>query len=720
MGVNLLFQLLIALMASVSEAFSKEVSGDMAESQNKYNSIEDSKMEDGRTRSLLSLSNIQNDLWNEQFVNGFSCIELEDSRSGRIHSLSNSSNIKLGSNEFVVTSSNMPSYDSLIVFYESVHFELNSNDGNSETSEKNWLIVLNETENEILIKSNRLSSGSICMGLLNGTEIWSREFCEIVQDSGSDEVACSCKGSFIYSLFEPRDEKRALQMQYNKFNFPDLTNGGGASAHHANDAYLNRVARSDDPNSNHGDKVPFPPLHGNVGGRSNNVNVQRKDAQNQKQNSETALSQDELLQYYHSGPAVKYVISSPDNGHIFDKSRLNELNNKSIASKEAIRAGVGANEVQHVRKGPWETSTQPAFSRERNSTSSSKVRPDSSGHRVDSITINMKLKNIDYGSFGNPTYKQNFTSKFINTFSVAMNIIPTKIRVINIWNEEGPILRGGASRSVGIAVKIMTLVPDEAISKLKGLKSRVCEFSKMFEFQIISISKNIGPKSISNEIVTEDNKEEVSVSNEELPRTLPIIFTMELRTKKPHINQKEAFTLLEDELSRSMKIPKSSIDIPEFTYKQLNDPYTNEAFLSIHTEIWVHPDKQEREEYRKLLTKIYSNIIHSKKSEFSKQFLCNKYEVKGVPHIRAQNNHAEKIHNTERSLPEPPAEDVAVKGETQSIGEGRISKIGSFYQINQNNHNSTLDAGSQEYPPDTDSQNGGEHMGIKPVVYLIE
>lgn len=723
-----LFPFLFVLIVSVGGACSEEMCGDIAESQSKGGGfIEDSGVKNEESRSLLSLSNIQNDIWSEQFANGFSSIELEDSRSGLVHSLEDSSSIKLGRSEYIITSSNMPKHDSLILFFENIRPVPDSNTENGESLDKSLLIVINETENEILIRSSKLSDGFTCVGLLNGTEIWSREFCEIVQDSASDGISCSCKGSFIYSLVESRDEKRALQMQYTKFNFPDLANSdGSASAHHVNDAYLSRVSRNDDPNSNHGDKVPFPPLHGSIGGRSGGgVSVQKTEPHQTSPKSEATFGQNELMQYYHSGPATKFVISSPDSDHTFDKSKLNELSHKSLASKEANRVNSNLNGNSNPPRTPWETNKQKTHLKESNSTAHNKLNIDLSKPKIDSVTINIKLNNLSYESLGNQVYRQNFSSKLINTLSAAINVVPGKLRIVNIWSEDtSPLLRGNNSRSVGVAVNIMTSVPNETISKIVALNSQICEFSKVFDFSLISISKNIGSKSVSNEVITDkskDSKERAYVSGGDLLRTLPIVFTMDLRTKKPHINQKEAFTLLEDELSRSMKIPKSLIDIPEFTYKQLSDPYTNEVYLMIHTEIWVHPDKQEREEYSALLTNIYSNIIHNKRSAFSKIFLCSKHEIKEVPRIRAHPARDEKALNKGR--PGSSGAGMDTNRESYTVDEGRISKIGGFYQINQKNHNDSRAQHSNEAHeghPNIYGQSEREDTNIHPVIYLFE
>ncbi|OII70891.1 erythrocyte membrane-associated antigen [Cryptosporidium ubiquitum] len=721
MEINEFLTFFIILFISLSGIYSKENSENIAESQiNEDNLIGDFEIEDKDSRSLISLGNIQNDIWNDRFANGFSCIELEDNRSGVIHLLNNNSKIKLGKDEYAITSSNMPDYDSLIVFVENVRLGLNSNEENNEIKDQNLLIVTNETENEILIKSNRLSNGFVCMGILNGTEIWSREFCENLLDFKINETTCSCKGSFIYSLVDSKDEYRALQSQYNNFNFPGLTNNENTEANHANDAYLSRVSRSYNPNSNHGDKVPFPPLHGSIGGRSSNVNAQKKETSKNSPKNQINFEQNELMQYYHSVPTNKYVINNLDNEHIYDKSRLNELNHKNSINKEINQVNSNLIDKNNSQKTPWNT---------KNSVSNNNIHTDVSKPKVDSITVNLELKNISFESLNNQNYKRNFESKFINSLSRALNILTNKFRIINTWNEENPALRGTNSRSIGVTVNIITSVPDEVISKVKNLKSQICEFSKIFEFYLISISKNIGSKSISNEIIAdrseEKKKKEITYDGKSL-RTLPIIFTMDLRTIKPHINQKEAFALLEDELSRSIKIPKSSIDIPEFTYKQLNDPFTSEEYLVIHTEIWVHPEKQLREEYTTLLTNIYSNIIHNKRSSFSKIFLCNKHEIKEIPHIKAQPTRDEQIFNQNENLQKSSETKTNLNKESRPVDEGRISKIGGFYQINQNsyknpNNSQTIKSESiGRTPQSLYSQNTSENAQINPVVYLFK
>ncbi|CUV04822.1 unnamed protein product [Cryptosporidium hominis] len=738
MGINKLLPFLIISLLSISEVYSEQNDEYIAKSQvDEDYLIEDFDTEDEDSRYLFSLNNIQNDIWSDRFVNGFSSIELENNNSGVIHLLNNNSNIKLGSDEYVITSSNMPNYDSLIVFVEDISQALSSNKENREIKNQNLLIVTNDTENEILIKSNRLSNGFVCMGILNGTEIWSREFCEIVQGFKIDEISCNCKGSFIYSFAESRDQNRALQMQYSKFNFPEFGSGGNIQAHHVNDAYLSRVSRNDDPNSNHGDKVPFPPLHGSIGGRSGNVNMQKKETKKSPTNNEITFEQNELMQYYHSGSTNKYIINNQDGSHTYDKSKLNELNHQNSINKETSQINSDLIENNSIHKNPWNVnnynelikkSSSISNNNNNNNNNNNKLHTDFSTPKVDSITINMEIKNISFDSLNNLLYKQSFISKFINSLSKALNLIPNKFRIVNIWNEENPSLRRGNSGSIGITINIITSSPDEIITKVKNLKNQICEFSKIFDFYLISISKNIGLKSVSNEIITDKTKEkkEREINSDiESPRTLPIIFTMNLRTRKPYINQKEAFTLLEDELSKSMKIPKSSIDIPEFTYKQLNDPLTNESYLMIHTEIWVHPEKQIREEYTSLLTNIYSNIIHNKRSSFSSIFLCSKHEIKEIPHIRAHPIEDEQTSNQVNNSPEFSGEKIGISKETEPIDEGRISKIGRFYLINQNRQENQSNPHSKkaesieniqnEYNQDTNESNQ-----INPVIYLFK
>ncbi|KAK9173312.1 hypothetical protein CmeUKMEL1_08530 [Cryptosporidium meleagridis] len=728
MEINSLLPFLIILLLSINEVFSKKNDEYIAESQvDEDYLIEDFGTEDEDSRSLFSLNNIQNDIWSDRFVNGFSSIELENNNSGVIHLLNNNSNIKLGSDEYVITSSNVPNYDSLIIFVEDISQELNSNEENREIKNQNIIIVTNDTKNEILIKSNRLSNGFVCMGILNGTEIWSREFCEIVQGFKIDEITCNCKGSFIYSFAESRDQNRALQMQYDKFNFPDFGSGVNTQAHHANNAYLSRVSRNDDPNSNHGDKVPFPPLHGSLGGRSSNVNMQKKETKKSSTDNEITFQQNELIQYYHSGPTNKYIINNQDGPHIYDKSKLNELNHQNSINKETSQVNSNLIENNSIHKNPWSIRNYNDLIKKSSSIlNNNHLHNDFSTQKVDTITVNMEIKNIGFDSLNNSLYKQSFLSKFINSLSNALNLIPNKFRIVNIWNEENPSLRRGNSGSIGIAIKIITSAPDEIINKVKDLKNQICEFSKTFEFYLISISKNIGSKSVSNEIITDktkENNEKKINSDIETPRTLPIIFTMNLRTRKPYINQKEAFTLLEDELSKSMKIPKSSIDIPEFTYKQLNDPLTNESYLMIHTEIWVHPEKQIREEYTSLLTNIYSNIIHNKKSSFSSIFLCSKYEIKEIPHIRAHAIEDEQTYNQDNNAPEFSGEKISK--ETESADEGRISKIGRFYQIDQNHQKNQSNPQSKKAEYIENIQNGynqdaNESNQTVPVIYLFK
>ncbi|KAH8584577.1 erythrocyte membrane-associated antigen [Cryptosporidium sp. chipmunk genotype I] len=728
MGINELLPFLIILLLCTGGVYSEENGENIAESQiNEDNLIGDFDIEDEDSRSLMSLSNIQNDIWSDRFANGFSSIELENNSSGIIHLLNNNSHIQLGSDEYIVTSSNMPNYDSLIVFVEDITYSSNSNAENKEIKNQNLLIITNETENEILIKSNRLSNGFVCMGILNGTEIWSREFCEIVQGLKIDEITCSCKGSFIYSLVESRDQNRALQMQYNKFNFPDFGNSGTTQVHHVNDAYLSRVSRNDDPNSNHGDKVPFPPLHGSIGGRSSNANTQNKETPKSNTINGINFEQNELMQYYHSGSTNKYVISNQDSSHTYDNSRLNELNHKNLVNKETNQVNSNLIESNNIRKNPWNINNYNDLIKKSHSIINKNIHTDFSEPKVDSITINMKLKKINFESFNNTLYKQSFVGKFVNSLSKALNLLPSKLRIINIWNEENSSLRGN-SGSIGATVNIITSLPDEIIAKVKNLKTQICEFSKIYEFYLISISKNIGSKSISNEIITDkpEEKEREFTYDRESLRALPIIFTMDLRTRKPYINQKEAFALLEDELSKSMKIPKSSIDIPEFTYKQLNDPFTNEVYLMIHTEIWVHPEKQIREEYSSLLTNIYSNIIHNKRSSFSSIFLCNKHEIKEIPHIRTHSIEDMQKSNLDKNAQEFPGTKIGLNKETEPTDEGRISKIGRFYQINQNiqsNHsNSQSKKGEsvESIHQNLYSQNTNENTQINPVIYLFK
>lgn len=729
MKINKFLIFLIVLFVSLIEIYSKENSENIEESKiNEEDLISNFEVKDKDSRSLISLSNIQNDIWSDRFANGFSCIELEDNRSGIIHLLNNKTSIKLGKDEYAITSSNMPNYDSLIVFVENIISVLNSNEENSEIRNQNILIITNETENEILIQSNRLSNGFLCMGILNGTEIWSREFCEIIHNLKINEITCSCKGSFIYSLVDSRDEYRVLQTQYNNFNFPDFINNKNNQVHHVNDAYLNRVSRNDDPYSNHGDKVVFPPLHGNLGGRSSNVNMQKKETPKNLPENEITFEQNELMQYYHSVPTNKYTISNLDSTHIYDNSRLNEINHRSSVNKETNQVNLNLIESNNARKNSWNINNYNELSKKNNSIVNN-IHTDILKPKVDSITVNMELKNIGFESFNNKIYKENFEIKFINSLSRALNIISNKFRIVNIWNEENSALRGANSKSIGVAVRILTSLPDEVITKVKNLKFQICEFSKIFEFYLISISKNIGSKSISNEIIadkSEEKKEKENTYDGKSPRTLPIIFTMDLRTIKPHINQKEAFALLEDELSKSIKVPKSSIDIPEFTYKQLNDPYTNEEYFIIHTEIWVHPEKQLRKEYTALLTNIYSNVIHNKKSSFSKIFLCNKHEIKEIPHIRAHPTKDEQKSDLDEKLKKSTETKVNINKEIEQVDEGRISKIGNFYQINQNNHNNhnnsqtTKSESIERTRHSLYNQNTNENNQINPIIYLFK
>ncbi|KAF7456295.1 erythrocyte membrane-associated antigen [Cryptosporidium felis] len=683
MNLKKLMKLYITLLISLIGVYSKEdVKKNFVESQitRNYSVIEQNDV----TRSLLSLNNIQIDIWSDTFSNGFSSVEFEDENVGIFHRLNNNTAIELGNDKYVIVSNNMPNHDSLILFYEDTYDDLEPDNLSSMTS-KGFFIITNETGNEISISSDKLSNGFICMGILNGTEIWSREFCEMSQIAIDNTVlTCNCKGSYIYSIVESQSNMRILQIQTSNFNFPELNVHSKSQVNHAGGSYINRVTRNEDHNSNHGNDVPFPPLHGSIGGK-NGAFTMNKEEHNITVKDEELIPQYELIEYYQLGPVTKYVRTNPDS-HNFNRSKLIELNNKASTNKELneinhILNNYNTHTKENIMRGKTEDPNVDSNNKEKRLHPSQLLGP-----RVDSVTVSMELKNINQRSLNSSKARQNFSNKFIDTLSRALNIMSNKLMITKIWNEsEVRAIRGADPKSVGVTVNIKTSEADVIIHKVKDLHNKVCEFNQIFQFKLLSISKNAGAKSISNEIITEkpEKKNEVISIETGVSHTLPIIFTLDLKTRRPFMNEKEAFTLLEDDLSRLLKIPKFLIDIPEFTYRHVNESITNEVFLVIHTEIWVHPVKPQREDYRTLLSNLYSSIIHSKNSSFSKIFICYKHEIKEVPHIKHQEIQNEQTQSDEISEYRSSEKRTGRDTKENPFDQGRISKIGKSYNFNQ-------------------------------------
>ncbi|KAK6587721.1 hypothetical protein RS030_81485 [Cryptosporidium xiaoi] len=703
-------------------------------------------------RSLLSLVNIQLDLWESSFTNGFSSITFEDERSGFLHNLNEDSTIEIGNEKYMIISRNKPKYDSLIIYYEDIYEDSNTITNNTKRSE-NLFVVLNETENELIIKSDKISKGSVCMGLLNGTEIWSPEFCEITRnvEANSDsknitnfgvqvnsDLYCICYGAFIYTVSEPQNNSRLLQSQSNIFSFPDMNDDNtNVKIEHVNDSFMKKVTRDDKRGGNSVVDIPFPPLHSNLGGRM--INKEKKINDNNKNNEmikyagigDIMVDQDDLYKYYEATNSVQKYNKYRGGGSSkeYDNNKITEIDSQGKLNMEIEKARI---------KNSINKSSDPLVNFIKSNTNTNdnlKLNVEDIKNKmgdvkiitpiVDSISISMEINNFYENTiFNSKLNKEKFIYNFISILSRALSINPGRVKVTQLVSGgESNLLRGVVHSLIKLTVNIKTNNSDDLIKLIKNMPTKMNEFNKVFSYKILSIEKNSGLKSISNEAISNVNNQILKLSdtnNENVSNLLPIIFRMELKTKKAFINQRDAFDLFEDELARSMNISKNQIDIPEFNYKQVNDSLTNETFLIINTEAWIHPSQPSRDEYVNLLSDIYSNIIHSKTSSFSSLFICIKYEIKQIPRIRNQRKHTE---NNQNSL------EIKNKSLTDMnnnlIEEGRISKIGKYFKYDSDIPKNKDSSGVNQETKNRSNKNrinlnDDNYLKIKPVVYLFQ
>ncbi|KAH8740378.1 hypothetical protein FG386_002890 [Cryptosporidium ryanae] len=705
-------------------------------------------------RSLLSLVNIQIDLWENSFTDGFSSIMFEDERSGFLHNLSESLPFRIGSDEYMIVSRNKPEYDSLIIYYEDI-YENGSGITNNTKKSDNLFVVLNETENELIISSSKISSGSVCMGLLNGTEIWSPEFCEIVSNvnkvsesenvtdsSGqfNSDIYCFCYGAFIYTISEPQINNRLLQNEGNVFNFPDV-NGEKTNIEiqHVNDLFLKKVTREDNKEGNHGDNIPFPPLHSTLGGRIiSNGKIMSDKHDIKKEVSYIGLgdiisNQDEIYAYYGGGnfsPKYNKYRSSRGN-RVYNDHKISEINIQGKVNMEIEKARI---------KNSINKSTDPVTNFVKNNSNTNantnlKLNiKDIKGNMgdvklitpiIDSISVFMEINNLNANTiFNSKINKEKFIYSFVSVLSRALFINPGKAKVIQLVSgEETNLLRGVISSLIKLTVNIKTNESERLVTQIKNMHNEASEFNRVFSYKVISIEKKSGSKSISSEVVTDVGNQVLkrnNTNNEGVFNLLPIIFRMELKAKKAFMNQRDAFDLFEDELAKSMNISKDQIDIPEFNYKQVNDSLTNETFLIINTETWIHPLKPTREEYVNLLSNIYSNIIHSRTSSFSSLFICIKYEVKQIPRIRNQQKQSE--HNKNRIGDKSKSH---TNVEQNLIEEGRISKIGKYFKYDNETRKNKENSGVNQETNHNNNKDrielsNEDHLSKNRIVYLIK